>query len=56
MDMFVTFVPTESGIEDSKSMAFFTCSSGTARKWAEERSHMGATYHVINVGSALPID
>ena len=56
MDMYVTLVPTTSGVEDCKSMSYFTCSSGLAKQWAEENSDRGATYHVMSIGSALPID
>ncbi len=55
-EMYVTFIPVATGIDEVKTNTLFTCCSGLAKKWAEDNQHMGATYHVMNIGSALPID
>ena len=55
-NMYAVWIPTISGNVDSKDTVLFTASSGSAKQWAENYKHVGATYHVFDIGSALPID
>ena len=57
MDLYVCLMQIAYGsIHAADRRMAFTLSSGTAKTWAEDNSGLGATYHVITIGSALPLD
>jgi len=54
MELYMCLIPVVSGIAESKIRTAFTTDSGTARSWAEDRDHVGSTYHTITLSEPLP--